>query len=196
LGTLGLSLVAPTVLACSVPLDVALSRLRDAGYFPVADEVPGQGPEPRRTGPRQERTPARSRARPARQVRDGGALYAGGLAVGGLDVGGLDVGDLAKRLLAAAPSAGPSAVPPQTPGGLGRLRALAPQLPLGQLALLSDVLDGGGRLAVTYLSASGALTHRVISDPELIGSTIHAWCELRQDDRVFTVSRLLSLAPP
>jgi predicted DNA-binding transcriptional regulator YafY len=72
---------------------------------------------------------------------------------------------------------------------------MAPQLPLGQLGLLSDALQKGGRVAITYRAASGAVTQRVIRDPELVGSLIEAWCELRQDERMFTPSRLLSVAP-
>jgi predicted DNA-binding transcriptional regulator YafY len=35
----------------------------------------------------------------------------------------------------------------------------------------------------------------VIRDPELVGSVVDAWCELRQDERVFSVSGMLSVAP-
>lgn len=86
----------------------------------------------------------------------------------------------------------PAAKP--TPSFLRELRALAPHLPIGQLGMLSRALDRGGRVAITYRSASGAVTQRVIRDPELVGSVVEAWCELRQDERVFTVSRLISVA--
>ncbi|NYJ05365.1 hypothetical protein GGQ55_001643 [Geodermatophilus daqingensis] len=171
LAKLGLTLLAPTVLACTVPLDVALARLREVGYFPVAEGVPAP-PSPRGTAAaRGQRTPAPRTVRPSPERADEGVL--------------------ASRLLA-TPSI---AVPEPTTWPLRELRALAPDLPLGQLALLSTALEVGGRVAITYRAASGAVTHRVISDPELIGAVVEAWCELRQDERVFSVSGMLSIAP-
>jgi hypothetical protein len=169
LARLGLTLVAPTVLGCAAPVDVALARLREVGYFPVAEggqrrAAQTRGPAaPSRPSPPPHRAPS---APP-------------------------DPGHLANRLLAAPRSTAPA----QTPWLLRELRARAPQLPLGQLALLSTALEKGGRVAVTYRAASGAVTERVIRDPELVGSLIEAWCELRDDERMFTVSRLLSVAP-
>ena len=171
LSKLGLALLAPTVLACDVPVDVALTRLREVGYFPVAEGVPARPSKARGIGPRVRRAPSPSRPRPPDEP--------------------VDVGELASRLLAA----GPSTAPEPTPWFLRELRALAPHLALGQLALLADALDEGGRIAITYRSASGAVTERVIQDPELLGAVVHAWCELRQDERVFTVTRMLSVAP-
>lgn len=44
LAKLGLQLVAPTVLACAVSLDAALTRLREVGYFPIAEGVTATRP--------------------------------------------------------------------------------------------------------------------------------------------------------
>lgn len=49
LKNLGLRLLAPTILACQVPVDVALASMRTAGYFPLPDQslpdqsLPDQG---------------------------------------------------------------------------------------------------------------------------------------------------------
>ena len=168
---MGLRRVSPTVVSCAVPVETALARLREVGYFPVAEGVPAR-PSPRGTAAaRAQRTPEPRTVHPS--------------------PGRLDEGVLASRLLA-TPS---TAVPEPTTWPLRELRALAPQLPLGQLALLSSALEQGGRVAITYRAASGAVTQRVIRDPELIGAVVEAWCELREDERVFSVSGMLSVAP-
>jgi hypothetical protein len=89
LAKLGLTLIAPTVLGCSTTLDVALARLREVGYFPVAEGVPAR-PSPRGTAAaRVQRTPEPRTVHPA--------------------PGRLDEGVLASRLLA-APSTGVNSV--------------------------------------------------------------------------------------
>lgn len=46
LAKLGLQLLAPTVLGCAVPLDLAQARLREVGYFPVDDRPAERQPQP------------------------------------------------------------------------------------------------------------------------------------------------------
>jgi predicted DNA-binding transcriptional regulator YafY len=48
---------------------------------------------------------------------------------------------------------------------------------------------------IEYVAASGATARRVIDDPDLDGRMLHAWCELRQDERVFSVARIVSVTP-
>jgi len=98
---------------------------------------------------------------------------------------------LARNLLAA----GDTALPAFDSGVAGALARLSHGLSSFEIDQLSRVVEEGGRVQIQYRSASGAITTRVIDDPELNESVLYAWCELRQDERVFSVSRILSVAP-
>lgn len=183
---LGLRLLAPTVAGCDVPLDAALARLREVGYFPAPD---AEG-SPRRpdTGaarsaresagsasPRLRRRPAPS-GRPPRRPEP---------------VTPATPTELAEKLLAE----GVTAAPRPRSGVSARLLALGGHLRVTEADDLARVIEGGGRVRIEYRSASGACTSRVIGDPQLVGSDIYAWCELRNGERAFTVSRILSVDP-
>jgi predicted DNA-binding transcriptional regulator YafY len=62
-----------------------------------------------------------------------------------------------------------------------------------ELRQLAHAIDTRSRICIDYVSAAGGATRRVIDQPELIGASLHAWCELRTDDRVFTISRIRSV---
>lgn len=171
LAALGLQRVAPTVVACGVPLDQALARLRDAGYFPMAE---GNHTPPAATS-------ARRRA-PARRPDSGGRSKPALAPV---------PEDLAQRLLAE----GDTGLPALTSTVTGELARAARQLSTAELDWLAAAIEDGGRVRIEYLAAGGNVTRRVISDPELINGMVYAWCELRQDERTFSAERILSVAP-
>ena len=96
---------------------------------------------------------------------------------------------LARQLLA-----GGVPDPPAPDSGLAReLARSAPQLSWSELDQLTHAVEEGGRVRIQYRSGSGAVTRRVIADPSLEAGMVYAWCELRQDERVFTPGRILSV---
>jgi predicted DNA-binding transcriptional regulator YafY len=84
---------------------------------------------------------------------------------------------------------------PAASGTTAVLARSALELTPDEIDHLAAAVEDGGRVRITYCAASGAVTRRVIRDPELDGGMLYAWCELRQDERVFAVSRILSVAP-
>jgi predicted DNA-binding transcriptional regulator YafY len=48
-------------------------------------------------------------------------------------------------------------------------------------------------VTITCESAARGITRRVIDSIDLSGGTLFAWCELRRDERVFTLSRIQSV---
>jgi hypothetical protein len=176
LAGLGLQHVSPTVVSCTVPLDEALARLRAVGYFPVAE--PGAGvPTPPAKQRARKADPSlvryRQRQPPAREspvLVDPRVVAARLIADGDLDL----------------PAASPIAA---------LLARAATELSAGEVDQLAHAVENGGRLRITYCAASGAITDRVICDPDLDQGMLYAWCELRQDERVFAIARILSVAP-
>lgn len=191
LARLGLQLVAPTILACAVPLEAALARLREAGYFPVPDipvsDAPA-APDARPAPPDRQGTDGT--APPARTLRELAAATrqepkrrrAAEPA---------EPAEVARRLLAA----GDTGVPAPASGAARELAHLTRGLSPSEIDWLAAAIDEGGRVRIEYQAASGAVTDRVITDPELLGGTVYAWCELRQDERMFTAARILSVSP-
>lgn len=185
---LGLRLLAPTLLACEVPVDEALTALRTAGYFPLPEQGDGMAP-------------TRANGIPA----DSGAAQPGS--------GAQIVRDLATRLRGDRPPktapepADPASVAARLVGRRQRLLRVAPsgteaelghlnrRLSESEVRQLAHAIDHGQHAVIDYVAASGGRTIREISDIQLIGGSLYALCELRQDDRVFTVSRIQSVSP-
>jgi hypothetical protein len=175
LAGLGLRRVSPTVVSCAVSLEAALARLREVGYFPVAEpgasvpaspaRQPAAKAEPRIVRP----APVERPATPAPPEPPEPLAVAQRLVASG------DIG---------LPAASPTAA---------RLARAAPLLSADEVDQLAHTLENGGRLQITYCAASGAVTHRVVRDPDLEDGMLYAWCELRRDERVFTVARILSV---
>jgi len=174
----GLRLLAPTVLAADVEVPALLQALRDAGYLPVldtpahdshdgdgTDDVAAALQRPGRTADTWS-ADARS-AVPARPEQD--------------------LREVARALLAGSGPARAASLTART------LSALAPQLAGGGVRLLAHAIDTRGRVGIDYLAGSGARSTRVIAGPELAGPVLVAWCELRDAERVFTLSRIESV---
>jgi hypothetical protein len=186
LAKLGLQRIAPTVLSCAVPLETALTRLRELGYFPVPDQPgprPDQpGPRPDQPGPRPEPRPAEAgERRPPLRTAEDRAQQATPPEPGAVARGLLERRD--------------TGLPAPSSEIAHELALSAAQLSAVEIDWLVAAVEDGGRVRIEYRSSAGALTRRVIDDPDLDGGLLYAWCELRQDERVFSPSRILSVAP-
>ncbi len=173
----GLRLLAPTVLSADVPVATLLAALRASGYFPVIE-----GPLPDVAGLDERATTARGRQLAA-------YLRAASAPDPDDEPAEPDWRAVATRIKTARRH---SAVPSATAKVLARLNA---KLSVGELRQLASAVDQRGRVGIEYVSGSGVRTRRAIDDPQLLGPTLVAWCELRQDQREFTVSRIVSVEP-
>lgn len=172
---LGLRALAPTVLASTESLPVLLTELRKAGYGPVAEAADGtptiERAQPRRTST--QATDDRPRPRP-----------------GPIEVEA-DVPALVQALLA-----GPD-VAPTRPLATATLRAVAagaPHLSGHQSQLLARAIDQGTAVRIDYVNAQGRSSRRVIEAPVLAGAIVIAWCRLREDERMFNLGRIITVA--
>ena len=50
-------------------------------------------------------------------------------------------------------------------------------------------------MSIAYQSATGGRTVRIVSDLEVIGELLYGWCHLREDQRVFNLSRIWGVTP-
>lgn len=167
LARFGLRLLAPTVLTAEAPLPTVLDALRAAGYFPVVDAAE---PAAEHAPP----TPKPSRA----QLRK---LYP--------EPSRADPRQLAGRLLQGANRKTKRETPTEK-----LLSSLTRSLSIPEIRQLAHAVDTKSRVRIDYVAASGGVSSRVIREPELIGGSLYAWCELRSDDRIFTVTRIQSVA--
>lgn len=71
----------------------------------------------------------------------------------------------------------------------------APQLRPLERRQLAFAIDRQLPVIITYETASGGVSRRLISDLELIGDHLYAWCHLRDDQREFNVARILDVHP-
>jgi hypothetical protein len=174
LAKLGLRLLAPTVLVSEAPVARLLAALRAAGYFPVVD-VATIDPLPSGVRNRGTGTHPPSRA----QIRQ---LYP--------DPPRADPHALAAELL----RGGRGKARPETATPTEQLLSqLAKSLSVPEIRQLAHAVDTKSRVRIEYNAATGGVTRRVIEQPELIGNSLYAWCELRADDRIFTVTRIQSV---
>lgn len=108
------------------------------------------------------------------------------------------MGALAARLRAAPPIA----PEPDPAGGIpfgtdteeivaGHARLLA----LADVRQLAHAIDEGRAVTIEYVAASGSRTVRTISELDLDPPYLYAWCQLRGDERVFTLSRIHGVMP-
>ncbi|WP_284577580.1 helicase-associated domain-containing protein [Streptomyces sp. 2P-4] len=191
LATLGLRQLAPTVLISRSPLGTTLAALRAEGYAPVAETDEGtvriEKTRPRRAAapvppPRGSRASGGGRAAAPRTAKEPAAL---------------DPSALATRLLA-APATAPEPAPFE--GGVPFatdteeiVAGWAKRLPYADIRQLAHAIDAGQAVTVEYVATSGNRTVRTLSHLELDPPFLEAWCHLREDERVFTLSRIHSV---
>jgi hypothetical protein len=169
----GLTLVqlAGTVLASPLEPDRVLSKLRSAGFAPVAEDTHGAVIVPQR---REHAATQRPPAAPGPRQ--------------------LTAHDLATRLLGR-----PARDPAEAPTHLGTATLLAelnPGLDDMELRLLSDALENARDVLITYRDKNGSRSVRTIQPRQITGRWLESWCHLRNADREFTVANIESVAPP
>ncbi|MFF9059191.1 helicase-associated domain-containing protein [Streptomyces sp. NPDC014882] len=188
LAKLGLRQLAPTVLVSRSPLDATLAALRAEGYAPVAETAEGTV--------RIERAWSPQAAAPVPAPRGTGTPSGGRIAAaGGVNTSApVDPGALALQLLKAPPT-----LPDPAPLAGGRpfatdteeiVSGWAKHLPYSDVRQLAHAIDTGGPITVEYVAASGNRTVRTLSHLDLDPPYLEAWCHLRDDGRVFTLSRV------
>lgn len=192
LAELGLRQLAPTVLLSRTPLERTLAALRSAGYAPVAETADG--------AVRIERTTRRRAATPVPPPR----LPSGGAALRSADdrarqaPATADTSILAARLQAAPPTTPQPDPYNGVPFGSDTeeiIAGYARQLSLTDVRQLAHAVNKGQAITIEYVAASGNRTVRTISEIELDPPYLYAWCHLRNDERVFTLSRVHGVMP-
>ncbi|MER7757145.1 helicase C-terminal domain-containing protein [Kitasatospora sp. NPDC097643] len=185
---LGLRHLAPTVLLSRSSPDQTLAALRSAGYAPVAEQPDGsvrieRAQRPRAANPLPSpRLPA-DRPRPRRTEVHSTAV---------------DLSALAARLRAA-----PQDIPEPDPWD-GRpyasdteeiIAGHARNLTFTDVRQLAHAVNDGLAITIEYVATSGNATVRTLSRLALDAPYLHAWCHLRDDERVFTISRIHGVMP-
>ncbi|MBH1938446.1 helicase C-terminal domain-containing protein [Streptomyces sp. AV19] len=183
LSGLGLRRLAPTVLLCRTALPAALAALRAEGYAPVAETDDGAIGVERAEPPR---AAAGHLPRPRRAPDP--ATFPG----------------LAARLLA-APDRGPVPDPengvPFDSDTEEILAGYTTALTLTDIRQLAHAIHEDEPLTIEYVAASGERTVRTISglglgfDVGFDPPYLTAYCHLREDDRVFALSRIQAVQP-
>ncbi|MFG2387306.1 helicase C-terminal domain-containing protein [Streptomyces lavendulae] len=191
LAKLGLRQLAPTVLISRSPLDTTLAALRAEGYAPVAETDEGTV---RIEKSRPRRADAAVPAPRGSRARSGGRIAATSTAEVSAT---LDPSTLATRLLAA-----PATTPEPAPFDGGApfatdteeiVAGWAKRLPYSDIRQLAHAIDTGQAITVEYVATSGNRTVRTLSRLDLDPPYLEAWCHLRSDERVFTLSRIRSV---
>jgi hypothetical protein len=176
LRALGLTVLAPTVLASAKPVAETLAALRSAGYSPVGEDATGGAAIER--APRRRASAPHSRARPAPQQRRA-----------------VDPAALAERLLKAGPAQPEPLGEPLSMGLARAVRDHASHLSAHQRLLLMTAVHQGAPVQIRYTDSDGLSSTRVIEPLELDGPKLSAWCQLRDDERMFLLSRIESVSP-
>jgi hypothetical protein len=198
---LRLSVVAPTVLGSAAPVAETLAALRAAGYAPVAESADGvpqlERVAPRRAGrPRQHRPEPRGPARPAAAPVDPRAL-AEKLLAAPIPAQRLrpDLREPDQPELIIVPPDGEDEFGFEEPDLAVELEALASHLAPGERRLLAHAIETGEPVTISYTNQQGNGSTRVIDSAELDGTHLLAWCHLRDDERMFALHRIGSVAP-
>ncbi|MGK4581865.1 helicase C-terminal domain-containing protein [Kitasatospora sp. HPMI-4] len=189
---LGLRQLAPTVLICQTSSDKTLAALRSAGYAPVGEKPDGsvrieRTQRPRAASPVPPPRLPGGRSRPQRPEPSTSATRTA-----------VDLSALAARLLA-----GPQDIPEPDPWD-GRpygsdteeiIAGYARNLPYTDVRQLAHAVNEGLAVTIEYVASSGSETIRTLSRLELDAPYLNAWCHLRSDGRVFTLSRIHGVMP-
>ncbi|MGP4043523.1 helicase-associated domain-containing protein [Streptomyces sp. 2A115] len=211
LAGLGLRQLAPTVLVSRTSLDKTLAALRAEGYAPVAEAADGtvriekaerrraaaSVPSPRSASSRSA-SPGSASFRSARGTPGTQRPAAARAELDRASAGGLRA--LAVKLRAAPPTS--PEVDPDPDNGIPFgtdteeiIACHASGLSLTDVRQLAHAVDVGGTITIEYVAASGSHTVRSLSDLDLDPPYLQAWCHLRNDERVFTISRIQSVMP-
>jgi len=163
---LGLRRLAPTVLISTVPLDVLLPRLREAGVAPVVEAADGTLHVAR---------PDAQRARTPRAT-PGGATAARDAARVSAVVTAVRAGDKAAA---------------SRPASAAR-ESLNPS---GALAALREAIDANASVVIGYVDNHGTRSDRVIDPLSVDGGQLRARDHRADEVRVFAVHRISSVRP-
>ncbi|MFE7591244.1 helicase C-terminal domain-containing protein [Kitasatospora sp. NPDC057512] len=189
---LGLRQLAPTVLISRTPLDKTLAALRAAGYAPVAEKPDGSVRiervlRPRATSPVPPSRLPSGRSRPQRaDDRTADVRTA------------VDLRALATRLRGAPqdlPEPDPYDDRPYDSDTEEIIAGYARNLSFTDVRQLAHAVNDGQAITIEYVATSGNTTFRTLSQLALDAPYLHAWCHLRNDDRVFTISRIHGVMP-
>lgn len=160
--------LAPTVLASPKPLTEVLDALRRHGLAPIAEDTAGNRMVQEREDGRAAAPAPRSGAARARLTPE----------------------QLVERL---------RKKPKKRTGGRNAtattLAEMNPTLIADEVEVLADAIEANRAVMITYHDNNGKVTHRKISELTLSARWLEAWCHLRQADRVFAVSHILSVSP-
>lgn len=192
LADLGLRRLAPTVLISRTPLAKTLAALRAEGYAPVAEAADGAV----RIETAERRRAALPLPAPRRAPGSAGSRFPSG-AVQQVSGPG-SPRDLAARLHAAPPSSPEPDPNNGVPFGTDTeeiIAGYADRLSLTDVRQLAHAVDTGRAITIEYDAASGGHSVRSVSELDLDPPYLHAWCHLRNDERVFTLSRIASVMP-
>ncbi|MEE1790805.1 hypothetical protein PUR28_08450 [Streptomyces sp. BE308] len=111
----------------------------------------------------------------------------------------VDLSALAARLRAA-----PTELPAPDPFGTGVpygtdteeiVAGYAKNLAYADVRQVAHAVNAGTAITVEYVAASGNRTVRTLSELVLDPPHVYAWCHLRDDERVFTLSRIHGVIP-
>jgi hypothetical protein len=219
---LQLTTIAPTVLGSAAPVTETLAALRSAGYAPVGEAADG-APQLERVERRRAATPANRRHPPGERGRPAGPVPVPEPEPEPVDLVAMARALLAAPVPSSVPAPVPSPVPPPrgrpdlaelerqlaTRGFLSlpeegeegevdvaaELAELATHLAPGERRLLAHAIETTYPVKISYINAQGGHSQRVIEPLELDGTHLIAWCQLRDDERVFALHRIASVAP-
>lgn len=163
--TLGLRLLAPTVVISTAPLDVLLPRLRELGAAPVVEAPDGTVRVSR---------PDLLRARPKRGRRPAGAVEARQVAQVHAVVTAIRAGD---RAASSAPARRSTATPSDA------------------LAALREAIEARHTVVVSYVDSQGSNTERIVDPRHLEGGRLRAFDHRADAVREFAVHRITSVRP-
>ncbi|MDH6629805.1 hypothetical protein M2271_007644 [Streptomyces sp. LBL] len=205
LSKLALRQLAPTVLVSGSPPATTLAALRAAGYAPVAETARGTVRIEKRLSQRA----AAAVPPPRRNVGRRGPRTTATRTSDMPTDAGIDV--LADRLLKAPPTSptlgfARAGGPPSEPDPFGSgvpfatdteeiVAGYAKHLSYSDVRQVAHAIDTGAAITVEYLATSGNRTVRTLSDLAFAPPYLDAWCQLREAERVFTLSRIHGVMP-
>jgi Helicase conserved C-terminal domain len=203
LRSLRLTTIAPTVLGSAATAPQTLAALRAAGYAPVAESADGavevERAKPRRAvRPRPARGPGRQRGQAAEPEPVDPKLLAERLLAAPMPKPRRRLPEPVQEELFGTPELSDDAFESASQPALDVdtvLAEVAGHLAPGERRLLAHALATGEPVTIGYTNSAGNHTIRVIDSAELDGAHLIAWCQLRDDERMFSLHRIDSIAP-